>query len=147
MYTEYERRDEPMEEAIFLGLDPLLCFLGAAPLKYGNDEFSLLSSLRGEPTFLVKCETVDLEVPATAELVIEGVVLPKVRKPQGPFGEYTGYYGTKGERPFLKVTCIAHRNSYIWPDAYETKPCLAAEDTAIRSLTADAGILSYINRI
>jgi UbiD family decarboxylase len=147
MYTEYERHNEPMETAIFLGGDPLLCFLGAAPLKYGDDEFSLLSSLRGEPVPLVKCETVELEVPATAEVVIEGVVLPKVRRPEGPFGEYTGYYGTRGERPFFQVTCITHRNNYIWPGAYETKPTPATEDTALRSVTADVGILNQARKI
>lgn len=131
MYTEYERRDEPMEVAIFLGGDPLLTVLGL-PLQYGDDEFALLGGIRGYPLQLVKCETVDLEVPATAEIVIEGKVLPKVRKPEGPFGEYTGYYGTRGERPVLQVTCITHRNGYIWPGAYVTKPFPPCKDTVVR---------------
>jgi UbiD family decarboxylase len=147
MYTEYERYDEPMEVAIFLGGDPLLYVLGAAPLQYGDDEFSLLSAIRNEPLQLVRCETVDLEVPATAEIVIEGVVLPKVRKLEGPFGEYTGYYGTRGERPVLKVTCITHRNNYIWPGAYVTKPYPPNEDTIVRSISVDAGILSQAQRV
>ena len=147
MYTGYERHDEPMEVAIFLGGDPLLYVLGAAPLQYGDDEFSLLSAIRNEPLPLVKCETVDLEVPATAEIVIEGVVLPKVRKLEGPFGEYTGYYGTRGERPVLKVTCITHRNNYIWPAAYVTKPYPPNEDTIVRSVSVDAGILSQARRV
>jgi len=147
MYTEYERRDEPMEVAIFLGGDPLLTVLGAAPLQYGDDEFALLGALRGEPLQLVKCETVDLEVPATAEIVIEGRVLPKVRKPEGPFGEYTGYYGTRGERPVMRVTCITHRNGYIWPGAYVTKPFPPNEDTVVRSASVDAGILSQARKV
>lgn len=147
MYTEYERHDEPMEVAIFLGGDPLLYVMGAAPLRYGDDEFSLLSTIRGEPIQLVKCETVELEVPATAEIVIEGIVLPKVRKLEGPFGEYTGYYGTMGERPVLKVTCITHRNSYIWPGTYETKPFPPSEDVILRSVSVDAGILSQARRV
>lgn len=113
IYTEYERHDEPIEVAIFLEGDPLLYVLGAAPVKYGDDEGSLLSALRNEPLPLVKCETVDLEVPDTAEIVIEGMVLAKVRKLEGPFGEYAGYYGTRGERPVLRVTCVTHRNNYI----------------------------------
>jgi UbiD family decarboxylase len=147
MYSEYERRDEPMEVAIFLGGDPLLTVLGAAPLQYGDDEFALLGAIRGEPLRLVKCETVDIEVPATAEIVIEGKVLPKVRKPEGPFGEYTGYYGTRGERPVLQVTCITHRNGYIWPGAYVTKPFPPCEDTVVRSASVDAGILSQARRV
>jgi len=147
MYTEYERVDEPMEVAIFLGGDPLLYVLGAAPLRYGDDEFSLLNAIRSEPVQLVKCETVDLEVPATAEVVIEGVVLPKVRKPEGPFGEYTGYYGKRGERPVFQVKCITHRDSYIWPGAYVTKPYPPNEDTTVRSVSVDAGILSQARKV
>jgi UbiD family decarboxylase len=147
MYSEYERYDEPMEVAVFLGGDPLLYVLGAAPLRYGDDEFALLSAIRGDPLQLVKCESVDLEVPATAEVVIEGVVLPRVRKPEGPFGEYTGYYGTRGERPVLKVTCITHRKNYIWPGAYVTKPYPPNEDTTVRSVSVDAGILSQARRV
>jgi 4-hydroxy-3-polyprenylbenzoate decarboxylase len=147
MYAEHERRNEPMEIAVFLGGDPLLTVLGAAPLQYGDDEFSLLGGIRGEPLEVVKCETVDLEVPATAEVVIEGVVLPNVRKPEGPFGEYTGYYGTRGERPVIEVRCITHRNGYIWPGAYVTKPYPPNEDTVVRSASVDAGILSQARKV
>ena len=89
----------------------------------------------------------DLEVPATAEVVIEGEVLPKVRKLEGPFGEYTGYYGKQGERPVLKIKCITHRNNYIWPGAYETKPYPPNEDTTVRSAGVDAGILSQARKV
>jgi len=147
MYREYELHDEPMEIAIFLGGDPLLYVVGAAPLRFGDDEFSLLSAIRGEPIQLVKCETVDLEVPATAEIVIEGVVPPKIRKLEGPFGEYTGYYGTKGERPIVKITCITHRNDYIWPGTYETKPYPPSEDAVLRSISVDACILSQARKV
>lgn len=147
MYAEHERRNEPMEIAVFLGGDPLLTVLGAAPLQYGDDEFSLLGGIRGEPLEVVKCETVDLEVPATAEVVIEGVVLPNVRKPEGPFGEYTGYYGTRGERPVIAVRCITHRNGFIWPGAYVTKPYPPNEDTVVRSASVDAGILSQARKV
>lgn len=147
MYTEYERLHEPMEIAVFLGGDPLLTVLGAAPLQYGDDELALLGGIRREPLEVVKCETVDLEVPATAEVVIEGVVLPGVRKPEGPFGEYTGYYGTRGERPVIQVKCITHRNGYIWPGAYVTKPYPPNEDTVVRSASVDAGILSQARKV
>ncbi|MBN1106907.1 MAG: UbiD family decarboxylase [Deltaproteobacteria bacterium] len=147
MYAEYERHDEPMEVAIAVGGDPLLYVLGAAPLKYGDDELSLLGAIRGEPVELVKCETVDLEVPASAEVIIEGEVLPKTRKPEGPFGEYTGYYGTRGERPVLKINCITHRNDYIWTGAYLTKPFPPNEDTTVRSVSVDAGILSQARKV
>lgn len=147
MYAEYERNDEPMEVAVAVGGDPLLSVLAAAPFKYGDDELSLLGAIRGEPIELVKCETVDLEVPSTAEVVIEGEVLPKARKPEGPFGEYTGYYGKRGDRPVLKVKCITHRNNYIWPAAYVTKPYPPNEDTTIRSVSVDVGILSQARKV
>jgi len=147
MYTEYERRDEPMEVAVFLGGDPLLYVLGAAPLQYGDDEFSLLGGIRGRALEVVKCETVDIEVPANAEVVIEGVVPPKVRKPEGPFGEYTGYYGTRGDRPIIEVKCVTHRNGYVWPAAYVTKPFPPNEDTTVRSASVDAGILNQARKV
>jgi UbiD family decarboxylase len=147
MYTQYERLDEPMEVAVFLGGDPLLYVLGAAPLQYGDDEYSLLGGIRGRALEVVKCETVDIEVPANAEVVIEGRVPPKVRKPEGPFGEYTGYYGTRGDRPIIEVTCVTHRNGYVWPGAYVTKPFPPNEDTVVRSSSVDAGILSQARKV
>ena len=147
MYAEYERRNEPMEAAICLGGDPLLTVLAASPLQYGDDELGVVGGIRREPVKVVKCETVDLEVPATAEIVIEGVVLPKVRKPEGPFGEYTGYYGTRGERSVFQVKCITHRNGYIWPGAYVTKPYPPNEDTTVRSVGVDAGILDQARKV
>jgi len=147
MYTEYERRNESMDVAICLGGDPLLTVLAASPLQYGDDELGVVGAIRREPVEVVKCETVDLEVPATAEVVIEGVVLPKVRKMEGPFGEYTGYYGRRGERPVFQVTCITHRNGYIWPAAYVTKPYPPNEDTTVRSVGVDAGILDQARKV
>jgi 4-hydroxy-3-polyprenylbenzoate decarboxylase len=147
MYSEYERHDEAMEVAIVVGGDPLLTILAASPLQYGDDELGVVGGIRREPIEVVKCETVDLEVPASAELVIEGVVLPKVRKMEGPFGEYTGYYGKKGERPVLQVKCITHRNEYLWPAAYVTKPHPPNEDTLVRSVGIDGGILDQARKV
>ena len=74
----------------------------------------LSGGLRKEPVELVKCETVDLEVPAHAEIVIEGYVLPHTRVEEGPFGEYTGFRTSpRAPRPVYEVTCITHRNNPI----------------------------------
>lgn len=146
-FAKKEKQRKPLEVAIALGGDPILYLVGAAPLKYLEDEFALAGALRGEPLNLVKCETVDLEVPATSECVIEGEILPNVREPEGPFGEYTGYYGARGNRPVFKVKCITHRDQYIFPGTYETKPFPPSEDALLRSLSVDAGIFYQIRKI
>ena len=71
---------------------------------YGTDELALAGSLRGAPVEVVKAETVDLEVPATAEIVIEGMVLPNVREDEGPFGEVSGYYTPSNPKPVIEVS-------------------------------------------
>jgi len=136
-----------MEIAICLGGDPLLYMVAGAPLRYGDDELSLLGAIRGEPVQLVKCETVDLEVPASAEIVIEGVVYPKKRRAEGPFGEFNGYIGGRSEQPIFHATCITHRNDYIWPGTFETKPVPLSEDPLIRTTSRDMSVLIPARRL
>ena len=70
--------------------------------------------IRREPVEVVRCLTVDLEVPATAEIVVEGKIPCKGREAEGPFGEYTGYMGTRENNPFIEITCITHRRNPIY---------------------------------
>jgi UbiD family decarboxylase len=109
------RRDMPI--AIVYGWDPCLAFLGCAPVPKDICEYDVMGGIRQEPIKLVKCETSDLEVPAEAEIVIEGFVSPDSAtfENEGPFGEYTGYYAWKvAKRPVVKVSCITHRNDPIF---------------------------------
>jgi 4-hydroxy-3-polyprenylbenzoate decarboxylase len=115
-YRGYKRRGERMPVAIALGGDPALTYCASAPLPPGIDEYLFAGFLRGEAVHLVKCVTVDLEVPADADVVIEGFVdpsAPLVR--EGPFGDHTGYYSLADDYPSLEVTAVTRRSDAVYP--------------------------------
>jgi 4-hydroxy-3-polyprenylbenzoate decarboxylase len=113
-YQKYEARKKPMEFAVVTGTEPVSSIVAATRVPMGVNEADVAGGLRGAPLELVKCETVDLLVPATSEIVIEGVVPPGERLPEGPFGEYTGYLSRDNNpKPVFKVTAITHRNDPI----------------------------------
>jgi 4-hydroxy-3-polyprenylbenzoate decarboxylase len=101
--------------AIVLGPDPVLTYAATAPLPEELDEFMLAGFLRHEPVPLVKCITVDLEVPANAQIIIEGVVKAGERRREGPFGDHTGYYSPADDYPVMHLTCITQRKNPIYP--------------------------------
>jgi 2,5-furandicarboxylate decarboxylase 1 len=105
---------QPLDVAIVNGVDPVLLYASQAKVPPGFDELEIAGGIRGEAVEVVKCLTVDLEVPATAELVIEGRVIPGERAPEGPFGEFTGYYGPEELNPVMEVTAITHRRDPIF---------------------------------
>ena len=105
-----------MPVAIFLGGDPVFTFAATAPLPDGLDEFLLAGYLRKKSVELVKCETNDLEVPATADFVIEGYVDPREPlREEGPFGDHTGYYTLPEPYPVFHITAITHRKDAVYP--------------------------------
>ncbi|HUL20024.1 MAG TPA: UbiD family decarboxylase [Thermodesulfobacteriota bacterium] len=107
--------NRPMEVAVAIGTEPISSFCAATPMPYGVSEVDVAGGLRGEPIELVQCETVDLTVPATAEIVIEGEIRPGEMKDEGPFGEYTGYRSEERRpRPVVRVKAITHRNNPIF---------------------------------
>lgn len=108
--------------AIVLGMDPVIYAATVAPFPFGVDELAMAGALRGEPVEMVRCETIPLEVPATAEVVIEGEIPPGVLRDEGPFGEFTGYYGERAPRPVIQVKAITHRKDYIFQESYEGLP-------------------------
>jgi UbiD family decarboxylase len=114
-FIKYRNRGEDMPVAVVVGWDPTLFMVASTPLNY--PEYEMAGSLRGEPVELVKCETNDLEVPATAEIVLEGRVSPdpKTFELEGPFSEYPGYYGgRKAPKHTIRVDCITHRKDPIF---------------------------------
>ena len=114
--NKYEARNKPMPFAIAMGTEPITAFMGGAGIPANVSEVEVVGGLRGEPLDVIKCETVDLEVPATSEIVIEGEVYPKERKIEGPFGEYGGYRAIPSlPRPVYHVKAITHRNNPILP--------------------------------
>jgi len=105
-----------MPIAVVIGWEPSLDFTAGAPVAKGTCEYDVAGAIRGEPIELVKCETVDLHVPASAEIVIEGFIDldPKTYLMEGPFAEVTGYVaGDKSPKPTIRVTAITHRNDPI----------------------------------
>jgi 4-hydroxy-3-polyprenylbenzoate decarboxylase len=101
--------------AIVLGGDPASIWCASAPLPPNIDEYLLAGYLRGSPVEFVRCVSQPLEVPAEAEIVIEGVIDLNDRRPEGPFGDHTGYYTPVEAFPTFKVTAITHRASPIYP--------------------------------
>jgi len=115
-YQKYEARNKPMPFSIFFGGCPTAAMVGSMAIPAGVSEAEIAGGLRRAPLHLVKCETNDLLVPATAEIVIEGHVLPYERWDEGPFGEATGYRASpRMPRPVFRVDCITHRNNPIMP--------------------------------
>jgi 2,5-furandicarboxylate decarboxylase 1 len=143
-FLRAERMGEPLEVAIVIGTDPVLYLASQVPLPYGAYELELAGGLRQQPVEVVKCKTVDLEVPATAEIVIEGRVLPHVREVEGPFGEFTGYLGPADQRPVIEVTAITHRKDPLYLCTYEGYP--PTEDHTMHSLTKSAELYQQIKQ-
>jgi phenylphosphate carboxylase beta subunit len=116
MLKKYQAMKKPMPVAVVVGCDPLLFVMGAARVSAFDCEYDIAGAIRGEAVEVVKCETNDLPVPATAEIVVEGEVDADAFKDEGPFGEYTGYYSGVGSNPrnFIKVNCITHRTNPIF---------------------------------
>ncbi|MEC7640786.1 MAG: menaquinone biosynthesis decarboxylase [Nitrospinota bacterium] len=113
-FHEFKRRGLIMEVAVAIGGDPASCYAASAPLPYGVDEFLLAGFIRKAPVPLIKCKTVDLEVPATAEIILEGFIDPTEARTEGPFGDHTGYYSQDGDYPVFHVTAITHRKDPLY---------------------------------
>lgn len=114
-FQKYRSRGEPMPMAVVLGHHPALYLAGAASLPYGEDEIELAGALLDEPIDLVPCETVDLNVPANAEIVLEGYVQTDRVEEEGPFAEFQGYYLTgAGKNPVFRVDCVTTRSGAIY---------------------------------
>ena len=116
MLKAYGALNKPMPVVVVVGADPLMFLMGAARLPAFESEFEFAGAIRGHAIDVVQAETVDLPVPASAEIVVEGEVDPTAMQPEGPFGEYTGYYSGIGTtpRPFIKVNCVTYRNDPIF---------------------------------
>jgi 4-hydroxy-3-polyprenylbenzoate decarboxylase/2,5-furandicarboxylate decarboxylase 1 len=133
---EAESIGKGLPVAIAIGTDPVLPLATQWMAPYGTDELALAGALRGAPVEVVKAETVDLEVPATAEIIIEGMVLPNVREEEGPFGEVSGYYTPSNPKPVIEVTAITHRKNPIYQAALTGMP--TTENHILKQLPLEA---------
>jgi 4-hydroxy-3-polyprenylbenzoate decarboxylase len=107
-------KGQRMEVAVAIGADPVTMLSGVLPLPEDLDEFLFAGFLRQEPVELVKCETVDLEIPAHAEIVLEGYVDLDDIRVEGPFGDHTGYYSLEDKFPAFHITCITRRKDPVY---------------------------------
>lgn len=121
-YDEYRKAGRRMEVAVAIGCDPATIYAATAPMPPGVDELLLAGFIRRRNVELVKCRTVDLEVPRTAEIVLEGYVDPDETRIEGPFGDHTGYYSLAGRYPVFHVTAITHRKDPIYLTTIVGKP-------------------------
>ena len=117
-----QRGDGRMDVAVALGGDPTLIWAGSAPLPGDVSEYVLAGFLRGQAVPVVKGVTVDLDVPANAEYILEGYVDPSERRAEGPFGDHTGYYSIQDDYPVFHVTAITRRRNPIYPTIVVGRP-------------------------
>jgi 4-hydroxy-3-polyprenylbenzoate decarboxylase len=122
MLAPGDRPAGKMEVAVAVGTDPATTFSAIVPAPPEIEEFIIAGFLRQKPVELVRCETVDLEVPASAEIVLEGYVKLEELRTEGPFGDHTGFYSLEDEYPVFHVTCITHRKNPIYATTIVGKP-------------------------
>ncbi|MDA2934551.1 UbiD family decarboxylase [Acidobacteria bacterium AH-259-D05] len=127
-----EAQGRATDVAFVFGTDPVVGLTAVTPFPYAVNELEVAGGIRGEPVQVVGCLTVDLEVPATAEIVVEGKIPCHGRELEGPFGEYGGYMGTGGNHPFVEITCISHRRDPIYQAFLSQMP--PSESSCIKSL-------------
>ena len=140
MFEKYSAMKKPMPIVTAIGVDPAILAASVCAVGYGEDELGIAGGLRGAPVELVKCETVDLEVPANAEIVLEGYIPfdESEWEEEGPFGEFPGYYGgLKAKRPVVNLTAVTYRNNPVFQGTFEGKP--PSESTTIRAIGHTVG--------
>jgi 4-hydroxy-3-polyprenylbenzoate decarboxylase len=118
----YEREGRRMEVVVAIGCDPATVFSAVAPLPPGLSELLFAGFLRGAPVPMVAAKTVDLQVPAEAEIVLEGYVDPKERRREGPFGDHTGFYSLEDDFPVFHVTAVTRRQDPVYLTTIVGKP-------------------------
>jgi len=121
-YRIAEKMGQRLEVAVAIGPDPAMTYAATAPLPDDVDECIFAGFLREEPVELVKCLTVNLEIPASSQIVLEGYVKPKERRIEGPFGDHTGYYSLADQYPVFHVTCMTFREDAIYPATIVGQP-------------------------
>ncbi|MEW6173594.1 MAG: menaquinone biosynthesis decarboxylase [Bacillota bacterium] len=126
-------RGDKLPVAVALGADPVTIYAATAPLPQGIDELLFAGFLRKEPVEVVRCETIDLDVPAHAEIILEGYVNRDEKRLEGPFGDHTGYYSLADDYPVFHVNCITHRKNPIYPATIVGRPVM--EDAFIAKAT------------
>jgi UbiD family decarboxylase len=144
MYHEKaEQRGAHLEAAMLIGPPPATFLTAAAPLPYEADEMEVAAKLQGAPIAMRRCKHVDLMVPATTEVVIEGRFLPNVRRNEGPFGEFMGYYTPVGQNAVFEVLGVTCRKDAI----FHSILCGSSEEELTLELSVAANIYQRISAV
>ncbi len=141
-WEKARRLGKPLEAAIFIGGPPALMLAAVSKVPYGVDEYGLAGALNGEPIAVVEAETVDILVPAFAEIVIEGEIRTDVLEPEAPFGEASGYLGPRKMEKIFDVRAITHRATPVYQGIISEFP--PSESTVIRKAAFDSIYLNHL---
>jgi 2,5-furandicarboxylate decarboxylase 1 len=137
-----EEAGEGLEIALVIGVHPACILASQAIAALDSDEMEIAGALLGRPVEMVKCRTNRVRVPAHAEIVIEGRILPKVREPEGPFGEFPQYYGPRADREVIQVDAITHRRNAI----FHTIVGGGVEHLLLGGIPREATLLEHLQR-
>jgi UbiD family decarboxylase len=118
LHNKLERRSHALPVAIVVGVHPLFALGAQAFTPSTDDEYAVIGGMMREPLRVAQAKTVPMLIPGDAEMVIEGRILPHVRREEGPFGEFTGHAVSKDDRPVIEVTAITHRSNYLFQDVH-----------------------------
>ena len=121
-HREYREAGVRMPVAVAIGGDPVMSYIGTAPLPTGIDELLFAGFLRKANVPMVKCQTIDMSVPADADIVLEGYIEPDETCTEGPFGDHTGFYSLADEYPVFHITAVTHRKAPIYQTIIVGKP-------------------------
>lgn len=141
-WNKCRKLGKPLAAALVQGVAPHINYVSVAKLAYGESEYDVAGGLTGEPVELIKCRTVDLEVPAHAEMVIEGEVSITELEPEGPFGETFGYMGNAANACIFNVKCITHRKNPIVQSFFSEFP--PSESTKIRGFARSTNLYKFL---
>jgi 2,5-furandicarboxylate decarboxylase 1 len=141
-FRKAEAAGQALEVALVIGVDPATLLASQAIVPAGHDELEIAGALRGTPLEVVRCTTNQVRVPADAEIVIEGRILPTVREPEGPFGEFPQYYGERADRHVMQVEAVTHREKPI----FHTVVGGGLEHLLLGAIPREATILATLQR-
>ncbi len=138
--AKWKELGKPMPAALFVGADPVTYLVG--PSRFGIDELAVAGGIREKPVELVRCKTCDLEVPANAELIVEGEISTDYVEPEGPFGEFTGYMAGGRAGPVFTAKCITHRKDPIMLGIISQFP--PSESSVIKRNLLEAALFKHL---
>lgn len=142
-YRRAEARDSALEVAVAIGVHPAVLYAASYSAPTGYDEFSLAGSLLGKPLELVRCKTVDLEVPRDAEIIIEGRIPPGRLEDEGPFVDVTGTYDIIRPQPYIEVTRITSRRNAVYQALLPSSP----EHRLLMGMPRECGIYTSVSKV